>query len=85
VIVLTREEQGGPLAGEVLLERGGLAIELGGQLGIGRLLDELQCRQEVVSTPLECAPELNLRPEAACFPEDVLGGSLVVPEPGLSA
>jgi len=42
VIVFAGEEQGGPLAGEVLLERGGLAVELGGQLGIGRFLDQLE-------------------------------------------
>ena len=83
MIVLAGEEQGGSLAGEVLLERGGLAVELGGQLGIGGFLYQLEGCEEVRGASLEAAPQLDLVPESAGLPEDSLGVALVIPETGL--
>jgi hypothetical protein len=83
VIVLAGEEQGGSLASEVLLERGGLAVELGGQLGIGRFLEQLESCEEIGRARLEAAPQLDLVPESAGLAEDLLGFTLVIPETGL--
>jgi hypothetical protein len=83
VIVLAREEERGSLASEVLVEGGGLAVELGGQLGIGRFLDQLEGCEEVGRAPLEAAPQLDLVPESAGLAEDLLGFPLVIPETGL--
>ena len=83
MIVFAGEEQGGPLAGEVVLERGGLAVELGGQLGIARFLDQLEGCEEIGRAPLEAAPQLDLVPESAGLAEDLLGFPLVIPETGL--
>ena len=83
MIVLTREEQRGPLAGEVRLEGGRLAVELGGQLRIGRFLDELEGCQEIGRPGFETAPELDLGPQSVGLTENLLGYPLVIPEPGL--
>jgi hypothetical protein len=83
VIVLAGEEQRGPLPGEVLVERGGLAVELGGQLGIGRFLDQLEGCEEIGRASLQAAPQLDLVPESAGLAEDLLGIPLVIPETGL--
>jgi hypothetical protein len=47
--VLTREEEGGALPIEILLELGRGPVELGGQLGVAGFLDELEVREEVVN------------------------------------
>jgi hypothetical protein len=83
VIVLAGEEERGSLASEVLVEGGGLAVELGGQLGIGRFLDQLEGCEEIGRAPLEAAPQLDLVPESAGLAEDLLGFPLVIPETGL--
>jgi hypothetical protein len=83
MIVLAGEQQRGPLAGEVLLEGGGLAVQLGGQFRIGRFLDQLEGRQEIRGPSLEAAPQLDFVAQSAGFPEDLLGFPLVIPEPGL--
>src|SRR4029079_14537173 len=69
---------------EVLLELGRGPIELGGQLRVRGLLDELEGRKEVVDPGLEAAPELDLGSEAVGLAEDLLRAALVVPEPGLA-
>jgi len=81
--VLTGEQERGPLPIEVLLERGRRPIELRRELGIARLLDELEGRAEVVDAAFEAAPQLDLGSEAVGFTEDLLGRALVVPEAGL--
>jgi hypothetical protein len=81
-VVVTAEQQRRPFAGEVLLERGRDGAELGGQLGIGRLLDELEQSERFVGPRRQSAPELDLGAQAVGFTEDPLGGALVVPEPG---
>ena len=48
VVVLAGEQQGGPLAPEIGLERGRVAIELGLELGVGGLGEEVDGGQEVV-------------------------------------
>jgi hypothetical protein len=83
MIVLAREQQCGPLAGEVLLEGGGFAVQLGGQLRVGRFLDQLEGRQDIRGPSLEAAPQLDFVTQPAGFPEDLLGFPLVIPEPGL--
>jgi hypothetical protein len=83
MVVLTRKEQGGTLAGEVSFERGRLALELGGQFGIGRLLDELQRCQEVIGSALQTSPQLELGTEPAGLAKDPLSAPLIVPEAGL--
>jgi hypothetical protein len=60
VVVLAGEEEGRSLAGERCGEGVGLAVELGGQLRVGRFLDELEGREEVVGTGLEATPQLDL-------------------------
>jgi hypothetical protein len=82
VIVLAREQQRGPLAGEVTLKRCSLAVELGGQLGVGRFLDELEGCQKIGGASFEAAPQLDLVPQPAGFAKDLLGVPLVIPETG---
>jgi hypothetical protein len=81
--VLAREQQGRALAGEVGLERGGVALELGLELGVGRLRKELDRGLEVGRARLEAPPRVDLGAQAVGLAEDLLGGSLVVPEAGL--
>jgi hypothetical protein len=82
LVVLAGEQQRRPLAGEILLERGGLAVELSRELRVAGLLDELQGREEVVGPAQEPAPQLDLRPEIGGLSKDLLRAALVVPEPG---
>src|SRR6185369_5860356 len=83
LVVLAGEQERRPLATEVRLEGRDLAIELGGQLGVAGFLDELE-RREDVGAGLEAPPQVDLRAEAVGLAEDLLGGALVVPEPGLA-
>jgi hypothetical protein len=83
-VVLAAEEQGGSFSTEVALERRGGPIELRGQLRIAGLLNELEGREQIVDAGLEPAPQLDLGPEAVGLAEDLLGTSLVVPEPGFA-
>ena len=84
LVVFTREEQGGPLPGEVRLEGRRLAVQLRGELGIRGFFDELERRDQVVGAPFEASPQLDLVAQAVRLTEDFLGGSLVVPEPRLA-
>jgi hypothetical protein len=83
LVVLTREEELCPLPGEVGLERHHLAVQLGGELRVARLLDQLEGRQQVVDAGLEAAPERNVVAQTACLAEGLLCVPLVVPEPGI--
>src|SRR4029079_10529733 len=82
VVVLTGEQESGPLTPEVRLEARRLAVELRCQLGVAGFLDELQRCQEIVGAAFEAAPELDLVAELARLSQDLLGAALVVPEPG---
>jgi hypothetical protein len=83
MVVLARKEQRRALAGEVILEGGRFALELGRQFGIRRLLDELQRCQEVVRAALQTSPQLDLGAEPAGLAKDLLSAPLIVPEAGL--
>ena len=82
LVVLTREEQRRPLAREVGLERGGIAFELGLELGVRRLVQELDRGQQVVGAHQEVAPRRHLAAEAVGLAQDLLRGAAVIPEPG---
>jgi hypothetical protein len=82
--VLAREQQCGPFPIEVLLELRRRPIQLGGQLLVARLLDELERGQQIVDARLEAAPQLDLGAEAVGLAERLLGAALIVPEPGLA-
>ncbi len=84
MVVLAGEEKGRPLAQEIGFERCRLAVELGRQLVVGRLLDELEGCQEIPGASLEASPQLDLGPQAVRLAEDLLGAALVVPEPGFA-
>jgi len=84
LVVLASEEERRPFAPEVALEVRRRPVELRGQLGVARFLDELERRKEIVDAGLEAAPELQLRAQVVRLAEDPLGGPLVVPEPGLA-
>jgi hypothetical protein len=56
LVVLTGEEQRGPFATEVGLERGDLAVELRAQVVVTGLLDELEGREDVVGSSFQAAP-----------------------------
>jgi hypothetical protein len=84
LVVLAREQERGSLPAEVRLEGRRLAIELGAQVGIAGLLDQLEGRQEIVGPRFEASPQLDLGAEVACLAKDLLGGALVVPEAGLA-
>jgi hypothetical protein len=68
LVVFAREQERGPLATEVGLERGDLAVELGGQLRVAGFLDQLERREDVVGARLESAPQLDLGAQPVGFP-----------------
>jgi hypothetical protein len=82
LVILAGEEEGGPLAGEVGLERGEVAFELGFELRIGGLVEELDRGKEVVGARQELAPCGDFTPESVGFAQDLLRATTVVPEPG---
>jgi len=84
LVVLAVEEQLGPLAAEVALERGALAIKLGAQIRVVRLLEELGGRFEIPGAGQETVPQLDLGSEAIGLAKDFLGSTLIVPEPGFA-
>jgi hypothetical protein len=84
LIVLPREQERGPLSIEVPFELGRRPVELGRQLVVAGLLDQLEGREEIVDPRLEAAPQLDLGPKAVGLAQDLLGAALVVPEAGLA-
>jgi hypothetical protein len=82
IVVLAGEQQRRPFPLEVTLQRTCLALELGGQLGIIGLLDELEGRQEIIGAALEVAPQRDIGSKRIRLAEDLLRASLVVPEAG---
>jgi hypothetical protein len=82
LVILAGKQERRPFALEVLLEVGRRPVELSGQLRVAGLLDELERGEQVVDARLEAAPQLDLGTEAVRLAEDLLGGSLVVPEAG---
>ena len=84
VVVLAVEQELRPLSAKVLFEGGGLALQLGGQFGVARFLDQLEGGEELLRPILERVPQFDLGPQAVGLPKDRLGCPLVVPEPGLA-
>jgi hypothetical protein len=82
-VVLAREQQRRPLPREVLLECGGVALELRLKLRIGGFGEQLDRRLEIGRACLEAAPQVDLGSQAIRLAEDLLGAALVVPEAGL--
>jgi len=60
LVVLAREQQRRPFPEEIGLEPGGIAIQLGFELWIGRLLDQLQRGEEVVPAGQQVLPGRDL-------------------------
>jgi hypothetical protein len=83
LIVLAGEQQRGALAPEVGLQRGGVALELGGEIGIRGFGQQLDRSLEVLGTREEPLPCLDLGSKPVGLAKDLLGGPLVVPERGL--
>jgi len=83
-VVLAREKQLGALPPEVGVQRRRLPLELGEELRIGGLLDQLERRQEVVDTALEAAPQLDLVAKAVSLAKGLLRAGLIVPEAGFA-
>jgi hypothetical protein len=82
VVVLAGEQELRPLPTEVRLEGRRLALQLGGELRVAGLVDELERGEEVVDPLLEPAPELDLLAEAVGLAKGLLGDPLVIPEVG---
>ena len=85
LVVLTGEQELGALAKEIAFEVLDRAVDLVLQLGIARLLGELQRRLEVVRSGKEARPELDLGPEAVGLAQDALRATGVVPEARLGS
>jgi hypothetical protein len=80
--VLTREQEGRAFAAEVLLERRGIPIQLGLELGIGGFSEQFQRDLEVAGTGQQVLPRVELGAQAVGLAKDLLGAALVVPETG---
>ena len=59
------------------------AVELGLELGIGGLVEELERGLEVGGAGEQVTPRLDLGAQAVGLAQDLLGAALVVPESGL--
>jgi hypothetical protein len=80
LVVLPGEEQRRPLPPEVCLERRGITLELGLELGVGGFLEQLDRSKQVVGASRQISPGGCFAPNAVGFAEDLLRGSAVVPE-----
>jgi hypothetical protein len=78
--VLAGEQQGRAFTREVGLERRGIAVELGLEVRISTLVEELQRGFEIADAREESLPRLDLGPEAIRLAQDTLRGALVIPE-----
>ena len=81
-IVLAVEEELGAGLPEVLLEAGGIAVELTIELGVAGFLDQLDEGQKLVRASQETGPQVDIGAQAVGLAEDLLGGPAVVPEVG---
>ncbi len=82
VVVGAREQQRGPLAPVVGLEGRCVALQLGFELGVGRLSEELERGQQVVGAGSQLVPGVQLATQAFGLAHDLLRGAAVIPEPG---
>ena len=82
IVVLAGEQEGGPLADDVLLEGGGVAGQLGFEFGVGAFVEQLERRLQVLGAGGEGSPGGDFLAQAVRLAEDLLRAALVVPEPG---
>jgi hypothetical protein len=82
-VVVAGEQEERSLALELPPEQVRLALDVGRRLGVRRLLEEVDELDQVGGSLLERAPEGDLLAQALGLADDLLGSSLVVPEPGL--
>ena len=82
LVVFAGEQQCGAFPGELGLERRAVPLELGLELRIGHLGEQLHAGREVLGAHEQSLPQVDLGAQAVGLPEDLLGGSLVVPEAG---
>ena len=83
LVVLAGEQQGGPLAQEVGLERRRVALELGLELGVGRLVRASSTAASRSSARASSSRQVvDLAAQAVGLAQDLLGGAPVVPEAG---
>jgi hypothetical protein len=80
LVVFAAEEEGRALSIEVGLERFGIAGQLGFELRVGRVLEEVDQLVERGGPGFELAPGVDLGPQPVRFTEDLLGRPAVVPE-----
>jgi hypothetical protein len=80
--VLAAEQQGGAFATEIDLEGCSVALELGLEVGIGGLVEQLQGSFEVGDAGQQITPRVDLGSQAVGLAEDLLCLALIVPEPG---
>jgi hypothetical protein len=80
--VLAGEQQGGPLPDEILLESCGIPFQLGLELRVGDLVQQLQRDLEVIGAGQQLSPRVELGTETVGLAEDLLGAALVIPEAG---
>jgi len=85
LVILTGEQELGPLAKEIAFEVLDRAVDLALELGITGLLGELQRRLEIVGSRQEARPQLDLGPEAVGLAQDALRATGVVPEARLGS
>jgi hypothetical protein len=80
--MLTGEQEGGPLPGEVDLQGAGIAVELRLEVRVIRLVEQFEGRLEIAGAGEQVVPGLELGSEAIGLAEDLLRGALVIPEAG---
>jgi len=80
VVVLTGEQEGRPLELEPPGQARGVAFDLGGELRIGVVFEQLDGRQEIVRSALEVPPQRGIGPQGLSLSEEVRGAALIVPE-----
>jgi hypothetical protein len=80
LVMLTGEQERRPLAAEVGLERGRIAVDLGHEIGIVGFGEQLDGGFEILCAGVEPVPCLDLGSKSVGLAKDLLGGPLVVPE-----
>jgi hypothetical protein len=79
-VVLTGEQELGPLARKVPVQVVDAPVDLRLELGIPRFLGELEGRVEVVGAGEQRRPFFDLAAQAVGLAQDVLRGTAVLPE-----
>ena len=80
--MVAREQQGGPFPPEVPLEGRRVLLELGLELGVRTLCEQLERDLEIVGAGQQIPPRVELGTQSVGLAQDLLGAALVVPEAG---